>query len=590
MCGIAGYIGDRNAPDILFDMLKRLEYRGYDSAGIACLAEDIVCISKDKGRVYELEDKSKTENIKSTLGIAHTRWATHGEPSYLNSHPHTDCLKEISVVHNGIIENHIHLREELIKKGHTFTSETDTEVIPHLIEDNLPGDFEDAFINALGKLRGSFAVACVYRGEPGKIFIARKDSPLVIGLGVGCNLVASDMPALIPYTKKAIILDDFEYAIIEKNEILVKDILSGEEIDKEIHEIQWDVEEAEKSGFKHFMLKEIHEEPGSVKNALKAEEVIKDVAEKLTGYERIYLVACGTAFYASLIGKYTLERFGIASEAVLGSEFRYSTINAVDSKCAVIAVSQSGETADTLASVKEAKKAGAYITSIVNVVGSSLTRVAHDNIYTYSGPEIAVASTKAYVGQAASLIMLSLLLARKKNKISEEYLAQVIDNLAGVPDKIRLILNSSDKIKAKAEELSEKKIFFYIGRRQNYPTALEGALKIKEISYVHAEAYAAGELKHGPLALLEKGVPVIAIIPNDGILEKMESNISEAEARNATVIRVSEGGDLDVPPVDPLLSPLLYITPLHLFAYFVSVGRGIDPDKPRNLAKSVTVE
>ncbi|OYT53375.1 MAG: glutamine--fructose-6-phosphate transaminase (isomerizing) [Candidatus Altiarchaeales archaeon ex4484_2] len=590
MCGIAGYIGEReNTSEILFNMLKHLEYRGYDSAGIACISDDVICISKDKGKISELEDKIHSD-VVSDIGIAHTRWATHGQPSHVNAHPHTDCEEKFCVVHNGIIENHAELRDELEKKGHKFTSSTDTEVIPHLIEDFYEGDFEQAFVSAVKRLRGSFALVAVSLRDGDRILAARKESPLIIGLGDGENFIASDTPAVIHHTRNIIILDDFNYAVVLRDSVVVKDFQSGECVKKEVHRIDWDVKQAEKEGFEHFMLKEIFEEPQAVRNALKAQKDVEGIASKLAGYGRIYFVACGTAYYAALAAKYLLERFGIPSEAVLGSEFRYSTINSIDKDCAVIAVSQSGETADTLVCAKECKKKGAYLTGIVNVVGSSLTRVVDDNIHIYAGPEIAVASTKAYIGQVTSLIMLSLFIAREMNKIGEEYLREMLDNIHSVPGKMGEVLAGVDEIKKLAGEYSGKEIFFYIGRRQNYPTALEGALKIKEISYVHAEAYPAGELKHGPLALLEDGVPVIAIMPNDELLEKMESNVAEAEARNAIVLRVSEDGDFRVPVVDPLLSPLLYITPLHLFAYYISLRRGLDPDKPRNLAKSVTVE
>ncbi len=590
MCGIAGYIGEReNTSKILFNMLKHLEYRGYDSAGIACISDDIICVSKDKGKISELEGKINL-GVVSDVGIAHTRWATHGEPSHINAHPHTDCEERFCVVHNGIIENHVELRDGLEKKGHRFTSSTDTEVIPHLIEELYDGDFEQAFVSAVKKLSGSFALAAVSLRDRDRILAARKESPLIIGLGDGENFIASDTPAVIHHTRDIIILDDFNYAVVYRDSVVVKDFQSGECVKKKVHSIDWDVKQAEKEGFKHFMLKEIFEEPQAVRNALKAQKDVEGIASKLAGYGRIYFVACGTAYYAALAAKYLLERFGISSEAVLGSEFRYSTLNSIDEDCAVIAVSQSGETADTLVSAKECKKKCAYLAGIVNVVGSSLTRVVDDNIHIYAGPEIAVASTKAYVGQVTSLIMLSLFLARERNKIGEEYLQEMLDNMYSVPGKMGEVLAGVDEIEKLAGEYSKKEIFFYIGRRQNYPTALEGALKIKEISYVHAEAYPAGELKHGPLALLEDGVPVIAIMPNDELLEKMESNVAEAEARNALVLRVSEDGDFRVPVVDPLLSPLLYITPLHLFAYYISLRRGLDPDKPRNLAKSVTVE
>lgn len=590
MCGIAGYAGGRNAPGILFDMLKRLEYRGYDSAGVACLCEGSLIVSRAKGRVEEVRKKSNIGKRVSNTGIAHTRWATHGEPSDANSHPHSDCTGQFTIAHNGIIENYAELKAELILRGHKFTSQTDTEVIPHLIEELYAGDFEEAFVNALKKLRGSFALVALSTCEPGVILVARKESPLIIGLGRGENYVASDTPALIKETRSVVILRDLEYGIVTKDKITIKNLDTGREVKKEVSRIDWDIKEAEKEGFDHFMIKEICEEPSAVANALKGINEIKKVAAKLRNRSRIYIVACGTAYYAGLIGKYVLERFGIPAEAVVASEFRYSTVNSTGKDCAVIAVSQSGETADTLASVKEARRRGAYVCGVVNVVGSTLTHCSDDHVYTRSGPEIAVASTKAYVGQAVSLTLLALCLAKERGAITGDYLDEMTDALHAMPGKIREILSREGEIKALASKLKDKKTFFYIGRRMNYPTALEGALKLKEISYVHAEAYPAGELKHGPLALLEKGIPVIAILQNDDLREKMESNMQEAKARNATVLTVAEQGDIRVPVCDPLLSPILSITPLHLLAYHISIAKGIDPDKPRNLAKSVTVE
>jgi glucosamine--fructose-6-phosphate aminotransferase (isomerizing) len=590
MCGIAGYVGARNAPKILFDMLKKLEYRGYDSAGVACFFEGKVVVSRGKGKVDEVRKRSKINDLDSKIGIAHTRWATHGEPSDENSHPHSDCTGQFTVCHNGIVENYKELREELKKRGHKFLSQTDTEVIPHLIEELYSGDFEAAFVSTLKKLKGSFALVAVESGSPDRILVARKESPLIIGLGKGENFIASDTPAVLSETKKVIILEDMEYGIVTKDHVSIKRLDTGIDISKEVHDIKWDVKAAEKEGFDHFMLKEIFEEPAAVKNALKGLEHIDAAAKKLSKYDRIYIVACGTASYAGQVGKYVFERYGIPAETVIASEFRYSTINTVGKGCCIIAVSQSGETADTLASVKEAKNRGAYIISVVNAVGSSLTRMSDDNIYTYSGPEIAVASTKAYIGQATTLTLLALSVAKEKDRITEAYKNEILDDLHRMPDKINSILNAREDIKKLAAEQKDCKSFFYLGRRLNYPTALEGALKLKEISYIHAEAYPGGELKHGPLALLEKGVTVIAVNPNDDLKEKMESNMQEARARSATVLTVAEDGEFMVPVCDPVLSPILYVVPLHLFAYYLSTSKGIDPDKPRNLAKSVTVE
>ncbi len=592
MCGIAGYIGDKKAPIILFEMLKRLEYRGYDSAGIACISKGRIIVSKDKGRVDDVRKKINFKKVPASVGIAHNRWATHGIPSHENSHPHQDCSKNFAVVHNGIIENYKDLKEELLQLGHKFRSGTDTEVIPHLIEEfyKEKKNFEYSFVNAIRKLRGSFAIAAISSNESDRILVARKESPLMIGIGKGENFIASDMPAIIPYTRNVIVLDDFDYGILGRDSVQLKDIQTGDELKRDIQRVSWGLEEARKEGYEHFMLKEIFEEPDAVRNALKGADEAERIASKLAEYKRIYLVACGTASYAGMVGRYLLERFGISADAITASEFRYSTINILDEKTAVILISQSGETADTIASAKGAREKGAYLAAVVNVVGSTLTRISDDVIYTYSGPEIAVASTKAYIGQLVSLTLIALFLAMERERITREYTNEILDDLNGIPDKIQSILHEEREIKRLAQRLARKNIFFYIGRRLGYPTALEGALKIKEISYVHAEAYPAGELKHGPLALLEKGVPVIAITPNDDLLEKMESNIEEAKARGATILTVGESGELNVPITDSLLTPITYIVPLHLLAYYISTAKGFDPDKPRNLAKSVTVE
>lgn len=596
MCGIAGYIGRKKTNlKVLFDMLKRLEYRGYDSVGIAYLSANKKIFSlKDKGKINELEKKVNQEKISFSVGIAHTRWATHGVPTKENAHPHFDCKKNFALVHNGIIENYKILKEKLLGKGHKFSSETDTEIIAHLIEEfyNEEKNFEIAFVKAMKEIKGSFAIAAISTFENDKILIARNESPLIVGLSNGENFIASDIPAVLPKTKKIVILDDLEYGIVTEDSITIKSITDGKEIKKQIHEVKWKIEDAEKSGYEHFMLKEIHEEPNAVRNALREKEKIGEIAKKISKKKRIYFIGCGTAWHAALVGKYLLERFGILSDAIVGSEFRYSTINTIDESCAIIAISQSGETTDTIASVKEAKKKGAFIASIVNVLGSTLTRISNENIFIHAGPEIAVASTKAYIGQLTSITLLSLEIARENGKIENETLEKILNEFKELPKKIEEVLNEKEKIKKLAEKFYKKKIFFYVGRRLGYGTALEGALKIKEISYVHAEAYPAGEMKHGPIALLDNGVPVIAISPIGELNEKMESNIQEAKARRASVLILSEknGSDIEIPKVNPLLSPILYIVPLHLFAYYISVLRGLDPDKPRNLAKSVTVE
>ena len=585
MCGIAGYIGSDNAPTVLFDMLARLEYRGYDSAGIAYLSNGVIEIPKDKGKVEEVRIILQPENLKSNIGLAHTRWATHGVPSRLNSHPHKDCSGDFVVAHNGIIENYSDLREELILEGHKFTSDTDTEVIAHLIEKYYVDDVLNAFEKTLIRLKGSYAIVGLSTHEPNKLFIARYESPLIIGVGDKINFIASDAPAFLEYTRNAIILEDNEYGYITKDSYFFKNLVSQDPVEKKTIKIDWDITDAQKSGYQHFMLKEIYEEPKAAENALCEMDAIKSVAKKIAAKKRIYFLGCGTAYHAGLYGKYILENYGINANACIASEFRYSKVKTIDEDCAVIAVSQSGETADTLAALKKAKENGAYVCALVNVVGSSMTRYADDVIHTRSGPEISVASTKAYIGHLVSAGALCGHICLERGKDSSE----LIDELEGLSSKISLILDSS-KVKELAESVADISTFFFVGRRQHYPSALEGALKLKEISYVHAEGYPAGELKHGPLALMDDKVTVIALMPSDELKPKVESNISEIKARGAKVIRVGVDEELNIPKTHPLLEPILSIVPLHLFAYYISVLKGIDPDKPRNLAKSVTVE
>jgi glucosamine--fructose-6-phosphate aminotransferase (isomerizing) len=599
MCGIAGYIGEGNAVSKIFDMLKRLEYRGYDSAGIAFLDGGLQVV-KDRGKVDEVRRKS---NLKSAAKVAlgHSRWATHGAPSQENAHPHTDCKKEVAIVHNGIIENYAELREELRKKGHKFSSETDSEVIAHLIEAGLKTDsFENSFAAAMKVLEGSFAVLAVYEKEPNKILFARNESPLLAGIGKGGNLLASDMPAILSETKSFIIIGDMEYGVMYKDLIVVKSLKNGKIIKKPVHTSDLSAEAAEKGCHEHYMLKEILEESLAVKDALRSKAAAKKLAGTIRGCENIYLVACGTAWHASMVGKYLLQEYGINAAAEVASEFRYSTAKGLDKKSAVIAISQSGETADTLAAAKEAKRKGAKVIAVVNVVGSSLTRVADETLYTYSGPEIAVASTKVYLGQITALTLLILELLKLKKKISAKEADAKFKELEEIPAKIDSILDNRERIKEVAKLLERTNDYFYVARRLNYPTALEGALKLKEISYLHAEAYPGGELKHGPLALMEEKVCVVAINPDDDLRKKMESNIQEIRSRKAKVLELVEGDvfgiktdgetKIIVPKTDKLLTPLTMIVPLHLLAYYVALAKGLDIDKPRNLAKSVTVE
>ncbi len=599
MCGIAGYVGNGNAVSKIFEMLKNLEYRGYDSAGVAFF-EDKLEVVKDKGKVDEVRKKAGRKSV-SKIALGHSRWATHGAPSQENAHPHTDCKKQIAIVHNGIIENYVELRAELRKKGHSFESETDSEVIAHLIEDGLKHKtFENAFADAIKRLEGSFAILAIYEKEPSRILFARNESPLLIGLGKGENYLASDMPAVISDTKNFIILNDLEYGIVTKDIVVVKNLKTGKILRKPIHTSDLSVESAEKGGHGHFMLKEILEESAAVKGALKSAKAAQKLAKKIKDCDRIYIVACGTAWHAGVVAKYMLQEYGIPSIAEVASEFRYSTVKSLDPKSAVIAISQSGETADTLAAAKEAKKKGAKVLAVVNVVGSSLTRVADDTIYTYSGPEIAVASTKVYLGQVTTLVLLILELLKIKGKISEREATKKYKELENLPAKIDMILDNRERIQDVAKLLEKTNDYFYVARRMNYPTAMEGALKLKEISYLHAEAYPGGELKHGPLALMEEKVCVIAVNPDDELRKKMESNIQEIKSRNAKVLELIEGDVFNiridgetkiiVPKTDPLFTPLTMVVPLHLLAYYVALAKKLDIDKPRNLAKSVTVE
>ncbi|ASJ02996.1 glutamine--fructose-6-phosphate aminotransferase [Thermococcus profundus] len=602
MCGIIGYIGDRKACDVIVKGLKRLEYRGYDSVGIVTADGDKIEIRKGAGRIDELTEKLNFQEMRGNRGIGHTRWATHGVPNDTNAHPHTDCTGRIAVVHNGIIENFAELREELLRKGHTLRSDTDTEVIAHLIEEELKNakNFEEAVRKALLRLKGSFALGIVYADEPDKIYVVRNESPLVLGIGKGETFAASDVPAFLEYTNKVVFLDDREYAVLTKDSWIVKNLDTGEVVEKQVQEIEWTLEMAEKAGYPHFMLKEIHEQPKAIRDAIHGNRgIISKVAEEIAGYDRVIFVAMGTSYHAALVGKYLFQRLAkripIVEEA---SEFRYEFEDLVDDGTLVIAITQSGETADTLAAMKLAKRKGAKVLAIVNVVGSMATRIADLTLYTHAGPEIGVAATKTYTTQLTVLTMLAIELARKLGTVDPEYLGELERGLELVPDLVEDVLTHEESLRELAEELKDKRDFFYIGRGAGFPTALEGALKLKEISYIHAEGLSAGELKHGPLALLEDGVPVVAINPSGKVFDKMVSNIEEARARGAMIISLSDREELSrvsdvlikMPEVDELLSSIVYVVPLQILAYHLAVLRGNDPDKPRNLAKSVTVE
>ena len=602
MCGIIGYIGERRACEVIVKGLKRLEYRGYDSVGVVTEENGKLYIKKGAGSVDEVVERLKILDMPGKRGVGHTRWATHGVPNDINAHPQKDCTGRIALVHNGIIENFAELKKELLQKGHTFESDTDTEVIAHLIEEELKSseNFEEALRKALLRLKGSFALGVIYTEEPDRLYFVRNESPLVLGIGDRENFAASDVPAFLEYTNRVVFLDDMEYAVVTKDSWVVKRLETGEEVQKDVKTINWTLEMAEKSGFPHFMLKEIFEQPRVLRDAIHGNaKVIREVAGEIANYDKIFIVAMGTSYHAGLVGKYLLQRLAkkvpIVEDA---SEFRYEFEDLIDENSLVIAITQSGETADTLAAMKLAKRKGAKVLAIVNVVGSMATRIADLTLYTHAGPEIGVAATKTYTTQLAVLTMLSIELARVLGTVDGEYLAKLEEFLRKIPDLAEEVLNLNGPLRELAENLKEKSDFFYIGRGIGVPTALEGALKLKEISYIHAEGLSAGELKHGPLALVEDGVPVVAIAPNGKTFDKMLGNIEEAKARGAYIIslgsseRLREVSDvfLKMPELDEILTPIPYIVPLQLLAYHLAVLRGNDPDKPRNLAKSVTVE
>ncbi|CDF57685.1 glutamine--fructose-6-phosphate transaminase (isomerizing) [Thermobrachium celere] len=609
MCGIVGYIGKRQAAPLLVECLSKLEYRGYDSAGVAIINEKGINIEKCKGRLKNLEEKLNQSPIEGTMGIGHTRWATHGEPSDVNSHPHYNKDMTISVVHNGIIENYLELREWLQTLGYEFKSETDTEVVPHLIDYFYEGDIVKAVMKALDKIEGSYALGVVCSHEPDKMVAVRKDSPLIVGLGEGENFIASDIPAILAYTRDVYLLNDKEIVVLtrDKVEIMTKE---GLPVQKEVFHVTWDAEAAEKGGYEHFMIKEIHEQPKAIRDTLTrrivadSDEIVLDdiklTAEDLKNIDKIYIVACGTAYHAGLVGKYVIEKLArIPVEVDIASEFRYRD-PIINERTLMMVISQSGETADTLAALREAKNRGARVIAITNVVGSSVAREADDILYTWAGPEIAVASTKAYVTQLIAIYIVALYLARLNGKMTVEEYRVIRDELLKLPEKAEEVLNRKEEIQKFAAKNYGHKDIFYLGRGLDFAVALEGALKIKEISYIHAEAYAAGELKHGPIALIDKGVPVIALATQEDLFEKMVSNIKEVVTRGAKVLGVAFDGHEDIekvvdqtvyiPKTLPLLAPVLSVIPLQLLSYYTAVERGCDVDKPRNLAKSVTVE
>ena len=612
MCGIVGFIGKNKrdkAANVLLDGLAKLEYRGYDSAGIAVLGDGKIRVEKSVGRLAALRDKLKGKMPEGLLGIGHTRWATHGRPSDKNSHPHTDCSGDFVIVHNGIIENYLTLKEELIEAGHEFKSETDTEVVAHLLEEVYNGDFVASVRTVLSRVEGSYALVFMSSKHPDMLICAKQDNPLIIGLGEGENYIASDVPAIIAHTRKNYVLADGELAVVTADSVEVTN-RKGEKVNKKVFEVTWNAEAAEKGGYEHFMLKEINEQPKAVRDtmsqritadgkAIQMEELKWDKAY-LEKFNRVYIVACGTAYHAGLVGKYYIEKLArIPVMTDVASEFRYRD-PIIDDKTLFITVSQSGETLDTLAAMKEAKRLGATTLAFTNVVGSSIAREADKVLYTWAGPEIAVASTKAYTTQIVLFFMLALYMAEMKGTVTKERAAELVGLLHKVPAQISETLSDVDPIKTFAKAYGFNEDVFYIGRGLDYSVSLEGALKLKEISYIHAEAYAAGELKHGTLALITEGIPVIALATQKSVYEKTLSNIKEVKARDAVVIGIASEGDeelekyvdhvMKVPATDELLSPILSVVPLQLLAYYAAITRGTDVDKPRNLAKSVTVE
>ncbi|MBU0628812.1 MAG: glutamine--fructose-6-phosphate transaminase (isomerizing) [Nanoarchaeota archaeon] len=608
MCGIVGYIGNRKAAPILIKGLKKLEYRGYDSAGICTLNDKEVIIKKDIGKIEEIDKKISLTNLEGNIGISHCRWATHGAVTKENAHPHTDCSGKILIVHNGIIENYSELKSELEKKGHKFKSETDTEIIAHLVEENYKGNLKEAVLKALKRLEGSYALGIIH-SEHDELIAARNESPLIIGMGDGENFISSDVPAILGDTKKVVYLDNKEIAVLTKDNVELFD-LDGKKKDKKVEEIEWNAEQAQKGGFEHFMLKEIFEQPQVISETINGRledsdvlinDEIKLSEKEIKEIKRIIIVACGTSWHAGLVGEFMIEELAkIPVEVEYASEFRYRD-PIVDKNTVVIAISQSGETADTLAALREAKKKGAKIISIVNVKGSSIDRESDSTIYTRAGPEIGVASTKAFTSQLVVLYLITVYFGKVKGVLPAEQVRNRVRDLRKLPLQMQSVLEENDYIKLHAKQFYKKTNALYLGRGINYPIALEGALKLKEVSYIHAEGYPAAEMKHGPIALIDKEMPVVVIATKDNITyKKVLSNIQEVKSRGGVVIAIESKGDeevkkivdhnLYVPENSYILTPLLAVIPLQLFAYYVAVMRGCDVDRPRNLAKAVCVE
>jgi glucosamine--fructose-6-phosphate aminotransferase (isomerizing) len=610
MCGIVGYVGNKNCVPILIQGLKRLEYRGYDSAGIGIIHKDEPIVIKTKGKVSLLEERVSELVLESEIGIGHTRWATHGIPNEQNAHPHTNANKTLFIIHNGIIENFQTLKYNLITLGYKFESDTDTEVLAHLIDSYLNKgiNLSKSVQMTLNEVNGTYGLAVMYSKEPDKIIAARKGSPLVIGIGAGENFIASDVSAILAYTKNVIYLEDGEFAEIYKDRYVVKSILD-KEIEKEIHEINMSIDEIDKGGYPHFMLKEIMEQPESTRNSMRGRLLIEegsaklgglnDIIDRLVNSKRILISACGTSWHAALVGEYMLEQYArIPVEVEYASEFRYRNpiLSGEDS---IFFISQSGETADTLAALKEAKSRGALALGICNVVGSTIARESMSGVYIHAGPEIGVASTKAFTAQLVVLALITLLISKRKGLKPSEG-KKIADALDEIPSKIAQILKLNDEIEQVAEEFKDSPNFLYLGRGYNFPAALEGALKLKEISYIHAEGYPAAEMKHGPIALIDENMPVVFIAPKDSTYEKILSNIQEVRARGGRIIAITDEGNgeidklvdhtIKIPRTIEMLTPILTSIPLQLLAYHIAVKKALDVDQPRNLAKSVTVE
>ncbi len=609
MCGIIGYVGTKKVVPVLLDALKRLEYRGYDSAGIAFLQQGALQIYRSPGKIKELENALWGKDLGGDIGIGHTRWATHGRPSEANAHPHIDCTGELVLVHNGIIENYLPLKEKLTAEGHRFTSDTDTEVIVHLIEKYLDGDLEEAVRRALREVSGAYAIAAMWKGDPDRIVGARCSSPLVVGLGDGEFLIASDIPALIGHTRNVLFLEDHEIAVINREGVEVT-TAEGEAVHRAVERIPWSPILVEKGGYKHFMLKEIYEQPRAIRDtllgrySLEAGEIYLDgmeaVEEILPVVRRLVLVACGTSWHATLVAKFLLEELcRVPVEVDYSSEFRYRDL-ILNPDTLVLTISQSGETLDTLVALREAKRHGCRVVSIVNVVGSSIARESDAVFYTHAGPEIGVASTKAFTAQLTALYLFTLYLGRRRAVLDTTRAQELLTALLRLPQLAEETLQCDEAVERLSQHYFQHSDFLFLGRGINYPIALEGALKLKEISYIHAEGYPAGEMKHGPIALIDSKMPVVVLAPQDRTHTKVLANIQEVKARGGIVIALGTQGDTElfsrvdhtvaIPATSPHLTPILLVIPLQLLAYHIAVHKGCDVDQPRNLAKSVTVE